>query len=120
MPFTLNYITPSTGAPASFHIAQNVSLDSVAQQTSVTVASYYSQADQASGKFAMFQQQIAIAGLPPTGQDAFEFSEAQLIAPEPTDGTASTATNRYVFAGGALVAPPTVASAAPAAPTGSD
>jgi len=103
MPFTFDYKTPSTGAHANYHVVQQVTLDAVGAQTSATVASYFSKDDKTAGKFPMYTQQIVIAGLPPDGQNAFTFAEAQLVAQHATDPAAQPAfPNRYVFAGAQL------------------
>lgn len=104
MPIQQDYVTPSTGAVASYHVVQQVSLDSTnGGQTGATVLSYLSKDAVASGKFPMYTQQIQISGLPAKGQDAWDYAYATLVAAAPTDGTANAFTNRYVFAGASLV-----------------
>jgi hypothetical protein len=103
MPLQLNYVTPSTGASASYHVAQQVALDYVSLLTNVTVASYLDSDAKAAGKFPMYTQQIQIAGLPDSGADARSFAESSLSAAAPTDGSALSNTNRYVFAGAEIV-----------------
>ncbi|MBW0450831.1 hypothetical protein [Paraburkholderia phenoliruptrix] len=102
MPLQKDYETPSTGALASYHVVQQVSLDYVSTLTGVTVASYLSKEAKDAGRFPMYAQQIQIAGLPEAGADAREFAEAQLVAAIPADATAQTA-NRYAFSGAQVV-----------------
>lgn len=102
MPLQLDYVTPSTGATASYHVVQQVSLDYVSGITGVTIASYLNKDALDAGKFPMYTQQIQIADLPPAGADSRSFSESSLAAAAPTDGTAASYSNRYVFAGAAV------------------
>lgn len=99
-----DYVTPSTGATASYHVVQQVGLDYVSNLTNVTIASYLDKDAVTAGKVPMYAQQIQIASLPTTGSDARSFSESSLVAATPTDGSASTYPNRYVFAGAEIVA----------------
>lgn len=103
MPLQKDYQTPATGATASYHVAQLVTLDGVGKNTSITVASYLSADMKAAGKSPLYSQQIVVDGLPPDGQNAFVFAEAQLAAAAPSDGSPPTYTNRNVFAGAAIV-----------------
>ncbi|PQV50959.1 hypothetical protein [Paraburkholderia sp. BL21I4N1] len=104
MPFRINYVTPSTGASAGYHVVQQVALDYVSGLTNATVASYLDSAAKDAGRFAMYTQQIHISELPGAGVDAREFAESSLVAAAPTDGSASSYPNRYVFAGAEIVA----------------
>lgn len=104
MPLQLNYVTPSTGATASYHVVQQVALDYVSTLTNATVASYLDSAAKDAGKFPMYTQQIQINGLPDSGVDARTFAESSLVDAAPADGTASTYSSRYVFSGAAIVA----------------
>lgn len=103
MPITLNYETPNTGATAEYHVANIVQLSKDTGITLATVCSYVSKSARDTGKYAMYQQQIQIDGMPDTTDDPFEWAEAQLIQAKPTDGTAVPRPNRYTFAGGELV-----------------
>jgi hypothetical protein len=102
MPLQKDYETPSTGAVASYHVVQQVGLDYVSLLTNATVVSYLSRDARDAGRFAMYTQQVQIAGLPGDGQSARDFAEAQLIASPPDDAVGG-APNRYVFAGAAVV-----------------
>jgi hypothetical protein len=104
MPLKLSYVTPNTGAPASYHVVQQVGLDYVSSLTSATVASYLDGDAKDAGKFPMYTQQIQIAGLPDAGADAKAFAESSLAGPVPQDGTGLSNPNRYVFAGAEIVA----------------
>jgi hypothetical protein len=97
-----DYEVPSTGATASYHVVQQVTLDKVMTQTIAAVASYLSADAKAAGKLALYSQQVALKGLPAAGQDAFEFAESELVAQAP-DGPPSGAVNRYAFAGAQIV-----------------
>ncbi|WP_321866770.1 hypothetical protein [Paraburkholderia tropica] len=101
MPIQFSYTTPASGAVAEYHIVDRLSLIRSSKQTIAEVMSYVSANTFAAGKTAVYTQQITIDGLPDDGADAFAFSESSLIAASPTDAVAGT--NRYVFAGGALV-----------------
>ncbi|WP_153135187.1 hypothetical protein [Paraburkholderia agricolaris] len=103
MPLQKDYLTPATGATASYHVAQLVTLDKVGQNTSAMVSSFLSADMKAAGKVPLYSQQIVVDGLPPDGQDAFAYAEAQLAAAAPADDRTPTYTNRYVFAGAEIV-----------------
>ncbi|SDR19302.1 hypothetical protein SAMN05443245_3449 [Paraburkholderia fungorum] len=103
MPLQIDFVTPSTGATASYHVVQQVGLDYESGFTNATVASYLSADAKAAGKFSMYVQQIQISGLPDKGTDARDSAEALLIAAPPTDGTTQGASNRYTFAGAEIV-----------------
>jgi hypothetical protein len=102
MPLQKDYETPSTGALASYHVIQQVSLDYVSALTTATVASYLSKDAKDAGRFAMYAQQIQIAGLPGSGSDARDFAEEQLVAPAP-DGSPPQTASRYAFTGAQIV-----------------
>lgn len=102
MPLQKDYVTPSTGATAGYHVVQQVMLDSMSTITSATVASYLSADAKGAGKWPLYQQQIAIDGLPGKGVDAFDFAEQSLVE-NPADDAPSVG-NRYVFAGAPIVA----------------
>lgn len=104
MSLQLNYVTPSTGATGTYHVVQQVGLDYVSSLTNVTIASYLDSAAKDAGKFPMYTQQIQIQGLSPSGADPLAYAESSLSAAAPTDGSASTYPNRYVFAGAQIVA----------------
>ncbi|CAE6879825.1 hypothetical protein [Paraburkholderia domus] len=104
MPLQKDYITPATGATANYHVAKQVTLDKDGNCTSISLASYLSAEMQASGKVPLYTQQIVVDGLPPDGQGAFAYAEAQLVVAQPTDGSTPTYTNRYAFAGAEIVA----------------
>jgi len=103
MPLQKDYETPSTGANASYHVVQQVSIDYVSTMTNATVASYLSKDALSAGKFPMYTQQIMLAGLPPDGEIARDYAEAQLVVAQPDDSSVPVA-NRYVFAGASIVA----------------
>lgn len=102
MPLQLDYLTPSTGATANYHVVQQVGLDYVSALTNVTVASYLTKAAKDAGKFSMYAQQIQIVGLPNKGVDPLDFAESSLSAS--ADGAASGNPYRYAFAGAEIVA----------------
>lgn len=103
MPLQKDYETPSTGANASYHVVQQVSLDYVSTMTNATVASYLSEDALGAGRFPMYTQQISLAGLPADGQAARDYAEAQLVVAQPDDESVPVV-NRYVFAGATIVA----------------
>lgn len=102
MSIQLDYTVPSTGALSSYHTVNVVTLNyDGAQSTMATVASYVSKDTRASGKQAMYQQQIQLDGLPDA--DPRAFCEAALVAAKPTGGSADAFPIRYTFAGGTIV-----------------
>lgn len=103
MSIQANYATPLTGAPASYHVVVALFLDAKNNSTFATVESYVDKANHDAGKSFVYTQQIQLNGLPASGSDSFVSAQEALVAAQPTDGTASTAPNRYIFAGGALV-----------------
>jgi len=102
MPLKKDYVTPSTGATANYHVVQQVSLDYVSSQINATVASYLSKDARDAGRFPLYTQQITVAGLPAVGVEALTYAQQQLIAAAP-DGGSVTYTNRFAFAGGEIV-----------------
>ncbi|MBR8152373.1 hypothetical protein [Burkholderia vietnamiensis] len=104
MPIEFSYEAPSTGAPAEYHVLQQIGLDYVSQKVNITAASYVSKDAFDAGKQPVYQQVIQIDGLPPSGSDVKRFVEDELIVPAPTGGSVTMPTNRYVFAGAAIVA----------------
>jgi hypothetical protein len=103
MPLQKDYVTPATGATASYHVAKQVTLDKDGNNTSISVASYLSAEMQAAGKAPLYVQQIVVDGLPPDGQSAFAYADQQLAAAAPTDGGTPTYANRFAFAGAEIV-----------------
>lgn len=104
MSIQFSYTTPSTGAVANYHVVKQIGLDYESKNTNVQVASYVSSDAYTAGKFPVFTQNIQIDGLPVTTADPWATVQNDLIAAAPTDGTASTSPNRYLFAGATLVA----------------
>jgi hypothetical protein len=102
MPIADNYTTPNTGAVATYHVVQQLTLDYVSTLTNCTVASYLSKDAKDGGKFPMYSQQIQVQGLPAAAQDPLTFAEGELIAPVPDDVNASQFTSRYAFSGGTI------------------
>lgn len=103
MSLQFSYTTPATGAVADYHVITSISLDYVSSNTNVQVSSFVSKDAYTAGKFAVYNQQIQITGLPVTTADPLATVEADLIEAAPTDGTASTSPNRYLFAGATIV-----------------
>jgi hypothetical protein len=103
MPIASNYVTPNTGAPAAYHVVQQLTLDYVSSITNSTVASYLSKDAKDAGKFPMYTQQIPVDGLPVAGQDPLLYAEGRIIEPMPDGTTVVPYANRYAFAGGAIV-----------------
>lgn len=101
MPIQLDYTVPSTGASATYHVANVVTLSKDGDYGLVTVASYVSKEAKDAGKQAMYQQQIQVNSLP-VG-DPWTFYEAAIVEAKPTDGSADPFPIRYTFAGGAIV-----------------
>jgi hypothetical protein len=99
MPLLIDFVTPSTGATAGYHVVSSVSLDYEMKITTATVSSYLTKAAKDAGKFAMYAQQIPISGLPDKGGDARDFAESSLVAALPADGSIAGSANRYAFAG---------------------
>jgi hypothetical protein len=96
MGFSLNYVTPSTGAVATYHEVSDINLNGSLKKTTATVSSYLDKASKDAGKFAMYLQQIVMDGLPVA--EPFAAAESQVIAAVPA-GVTPDGSNRYVFAG---------------------
>lgn len=103
MPLRKDYAVASTGANATYHVIQQVTLDYQSEKTVATVASFVSKELRDSGKFALYTQPIMFDGMPAEGQTPRDFTEAELIADVPPDGAVSPYPNRYVFAGAQIV-----------------
>lgn len=103
MPLEIEYVTPSTGAQAGYHVVTQVAIDYEMASTVATVASYLSKDAKDGGKFPMYAQQIAVSGLPDKGVDAREFAETALTVAAPSDGSMPSSMNRYSFAGAEIV-----------------
>lgn len=104
MPLNKEYLVPSTGAAAVYHVVQQVTLDFESSKTVATVASFVSKDLRESGKFALYTQSIMFDGVPRDEESPSEFAEAQLIVAVPADGNVSAYPNRYAFAGASIVA----------------
>jgi hypothetical protein len=103
MPIAVNYVTPNTGAAATYHVVKVVTLDRDSTITNSTVASYLSKDAKDAGKFPMYTQQIPVDGLPATGQDVWAYAEGRIVEPMPDGFTVVPYANRYAFAGGTIV-----------------
>jgi len=103
MPIKLNYTTPNTGAPATYHVVQQIMLDFVSSITNATVASFLSKEARDAGKSPMYAQQVPVDNLPAAGQDPLEYVEGRLIEPLPDGTVVAPYANRYSFAGGEIV-----------------
>jgi len=103
MPLEIEYVTPSTGAKAGYHVVTQVAIDYEMVATVATVASYLSKDAKDGGKFPMYAQQIAVSGLPDKGVDARDFAETALAAVAPTESSVPTSMNRYALAGAEIV-----------------
>lgn len=103
MPLQKDYVTPATGATASYHVAKQVTLDKDGNNTSISVASYLNAEMQAAGKAPLYTQQIVVDGLPPDGQNGFAYADQQLAAAVPTDDGVQIYANRFIFAGTEIV-----------------
>jgi|SRR5690348_16072073 hypothetical protein len=98
------FIAPNTGAEADAHVIQRLTLDYAAgTRTTALLASYLSQEAFSEGLFPLYMQEVRLDGvLPPPDQDPLLWAESQLVQAAPDD--TSAVGNRYVFAGGEVVA----------------
>jgi hypothetical protein len=103
MPLQKDYVTPATGATASYHVTKLVTLDLDGNNTSISVASYLNADMRAAGKAPLYTQQIVVDGLPEDGLNPFTYADQQLAVTRPDDA-APTYANRFVFAGAEIVA----------------
>jgi hypothetical protein len=103
MPLSISFTTPNTGAVADYHVVTCVHLDYQNDAATAYVSSFLNESVRTAGKFAMYQQQIQLDGMPATGQDAKDYAEANLVVPIP-DTPITPLSNRYSFAGAAVVA----------------
>lgn len=111
MAIQLQYVTPASGALASYHVVQTVQIDYVGSNTITQVASYVDANAYKAGKVPVYIQSISLGGIPDTTQDPLVTVQSMLTQAAPTDGPAASAPNRYTFAGGTLVDMPATATA---------
>ncbi|CAB3795440.1 hypothetical protein [Pararobbsia alpina] len=102
MPFSLPYVVPTTGAPASYHEVSQITLDKASLSSVATIGSYVSADTKTAGKLPLYTQQIQISGLPDS-TDPFQWCEQMLIEAAPDQPTSGIAPNRYTFAGGTMI-----------------
>jgi hypothetical protein len=103
MPLSLSYATPSTGALAEYHVITSINLDLENSKTTASVMSFMNKAARTAGKFAMFQQQVQIDGLPTDGQNVKDFAEAALVVVPPVGTPPAPFPNQFDFAGAEIV-----------------
>lgn len=99
MPFSFDYIVPTTGATATYHEVTQINLDKASTSTVATVASYVNADTRTAGKLPLYTQQIQVAGLPDSS-DPFAWAESELVEQAPVPVPDGTVFNRYTFAGG--------------------
>ncbi|KWD57233.1 hypothetical protein WL68_02590 [Burkholderia cepacia] len=105
-------VLESTGAPVSYHVVGNVSIDATAKVTIATVQSYVSEEAFKAGKLPLQGgQSISVSGMPKDNEGAFAYVQKRLVEPKPegdsktTDVSAPYGTfDRYMFADGEIVA----------------
>lgn len=98
-----DFVTPSTGATATFHVVSQVLIDyGGSELTTATVSSFLSPEAYAAKKFPMFTQSVPLEGRPSDGQDAQAWAEGKLVEAAPDDAV-SPYGNRYVLANGEIV-----------------
>lgn len=99
----------ATGASASYHVLQQVSIDALAKTTTASVFSYVSADTYASGKQPVQSAFVVFAqGNPGEDEGAIKWMEGKLIeaqpdTPDPMVAALPYMANRYVFAGGSVV-----------------
>ncbi|MFW6855399.1 hypothetical protein ACODYM_29330 [Burkholderia gladioli] len=109
MPISKQITLDATGATASYHVIGQVNEDYDGKSVVATLRSYVSSDTFAAGKQPVqVATSVYLTGIPASDQNTIAFAEAQLIAAQPTDGTATSPTlpfaaNRYMFAGGTIV-----------------
>ncbi|CAE6856160.1 hypothetical protein [Paraburkholderia domus] len=99
------------GAPASFHVIDNLYLNKGSNFMSVTLKSYFSDETYGQNKQPLSMSTVVMFnGIPPAGVDPFAYAESLLVQAEPKDGTPDPTiypalpANRYLFAGAEIVA----------------
>lgn len=103
MPLSLSYATPSTGAISEYHEIFSINIDLESSKTTASVMSFVNKAARTTGKFAMYQQQIQIDGLPADGQNVKDFAEAALVVVPPAGTPPVPFPNQFDFAGAEIV-----------------
>ncbi|KVC46416.1 hypothetical protein WS58_10880 [Burkholderia pseudomultivorans] len=98
-----------TGAPASIHRIDSVTISYAANSTSVQMSSYYDEAAKKSNRAPLANSMLSVEGVPKSGKDPKAFVEAALVAAVPEGEEADEmlrqyGTNRYAFAGAEIIA----------------
>lgn len=104
MPISKSVEVSVFGAPAQFHKIVNYSVDVPSGNSTATVLQYFSQDAAALGRQPMASEHIQIVGLPPADQPTLAWLEQKLIEAEPEQGGEYQPPNRYVLAGGTIIA----------------
>ncbi|WP_229278490.1 hypothetical protein [Burkholderia cenocepacia] len=98
-----------SGAPASIHRIDSVTINYAANSTSVQMSSFYDDAARRANRTPLANSMLSVEGVPKAGKDPKAYVEAALVAPVPDgeDGDATLkqyAPNRYAFAGAEIIA----------------
>ncbi len=98
----------ATGAPATVHRVDSVTLNKIANTTIAVVSCFYSSTALAQGLNPLAQLSIQLDGLPAKGQNGFDFAEASLAAAAPDGATVDPVihqfgVDRYTFAGAEVI-----------------
>ncbi|VWB34749.1 hypothetical protein BLA14095_01387 [Burkholderia lata] len=98
-----------TGAPASTHRIDSVTISYTTNTTSVQMSSFYDDAAKKANLAPLANSMLSVEGVPKSGKDPKAYVEFVLVAPVPEgeNGDAMLrqyGTNRYAFAGADIVA----------------
>lgn len=118
MPIQKDYVSPLTGASASYHVVRTAALDYNTNRLVAQIASYVDKSTYTAQKQPVYIQSIEWPTLPVSGADVVGDIETRVIAP--ASDTSSPTVSRVSFAGGTIVDSVTAASTTdPATDTGS-
>lgn len=102
-------IVEHTGAPASTHRVDSVTISYTGNTTSAQVSSFYDDAAKKANLAPLTTSTMTIDGLPKSGKDPKAFVEGALAAPVPDGENGDSmlhqyGANRYAFSGADIVA----------------
>ncbi|MDR5801214.1 hypothetical protein [Caballeronia sp. LZ001] len=80
MSLIIDYVTPGTGATASFHVVQQVTIDYRNGRSAAQLESFVNQQTFTDGKQPVFSQSIEFSELPTAGVDPREYAEQKIVA----------------------------------------
>lgn len=92
-----------TDVPMEHHVINSVNAMYQNAATYITVSCYFSKAAYESGKRALHQDQILVAGLPGDNEDVIDWAQGKLIEAVDPDVNLNQYVNRWMLSGGEIV-----------------